>query len=58
VSTYRRAIDRIFHGGRAPCCGATNGCCSLPPGLVRDYGTGCEKCGHPAGCHAYMWRST
>lgn len=55
MKTHKILIDRIMVGGREPCCGATNRCCPRPPGIVFDYGTGCEKCGHPASCHAYRW---
>lgn len=39
--------------GLAPCCGTTNHVCVLPPGVVRETPTGCEKCGHPKACHAW-----
>lgn len=51
----RLRIRRIMFGGRQPCCGATNRCCSLPPGLVYGDATGCDKCGHPKACHAFTW---
>lgn len=58
MKTYNLAIGRIMHGGRQPCCGATNRCCGKPPGIVVDYGTGCEGCGHPPSCHGYMWAAS
>lgn len=38
--------------GREACCGATNAACDTSIREVFLLMTGCERCGHPRGCHS------